>query len=303
MKIFSSDQFVIPLPEGHTFPREKYRLLRLRVEESGLAPPEGLSTPVGASDTELLRVHDPAYLNRVCEGTLSEGEVRALGLPWTPELIERSRRSCGATVASCRWALDQGLAINLAGGTHHAFRDHGAGYCVFNDVAVAIRAMQAEGRVRRALILDCDVHQGDGTAALLRDDPSAFTFSIHGAKNYPLRKQQSNLDVPLEDFVGDRVYLEELKRGLDLAFDRAEADLVIYLAGADPFEGDRLGRLRLSKAGLAQRDRLVLETCRLAGLPVAITMAGGYAREINDTVDIHLQTVREAARLAPGWPP
>lgn len=303
MKIFSSDQFVIPLPDGHTFPRAKYERLRRRVEESGLVGQADLCVPTAVTDTELLRVHDPGYLARVRAGTLAEGEMRALGLPWSPELVERSLRSSGATVHACRWAIEQGVAINLTGGTHHAFRDRGAGYCVFNDAAIASRAMQAEGRIRRVLILDCDVHQGDGTASIFRDDPTVFTFSIHGAKNYPLRKQQSDLDIALEDHVGDAVYLEELERGLRLAFERAFADLVIYLAGADPFEGDRLGRLDLTKSGLAARDRLVLEACRTIGLPLAITMAGGYGRDINDTVDIHFQTVYEAAQLAPGWPP
>ncbi|WP_422928763.1 histone deacetylase [Singulisphaera sp. PoT] len=303
MKVFSSDQFKILLPDGHTFPQEKYERLRIRVERSGLVAPGDLFSPKAVTDTELLRVHDPGYIARVSEGGLSDEEVRAIGLPWSPSLVERARRSCAATVSACRWALDEGLALNLAGGTHHAFRDRGAGYCLFNDAAVAARAMQSEGRARRILIVDCDVHQGDGTASVLAEDPTVFTFSMHGAKNYPLRKQRSDLDIELDDFTEDARYLDELRRGLDEALARSEADLVIYLAGADPYEGDRLGRLRLTKPGLAARDRHVLETCRAARLPVAVTMAGGYARRIDDTVDIHLQTVAEAARLAPGWPP
>ena len=190
------------------------------------------------------------------------------------------------------------VAVNLAGGTHHAFRDHGAGYCVFNDAAVAARAMQAEGRARRIVILDCDVHQGDGTASIFAGDSSVFTFSIHGARNYPLRKQVSDLDVPLDDGTGDDAYLEALERGVEAAIERSEADLAIYLAGADPYEGDRLGRLKLTRKGLSRRDRFVLEACRDAGLPVVVTMAGGYARDIEDTVAIHLETVRIAASMA-----
>jgi acetoin utilization deacetylase AcuC-like enzyme len=298
MKAFSSDQFVLPLPEGHTFPMAKYARLRRRVVESGLIAEGDIYVPHSASDAELLRVHAGDYLRRVCDGTLGPAEVRAIGLPWSPALVERSRRSCGATIDACRAALDDGVAVSLAGGTHHAFRDRGAGYCVFNDSAVAARAMQAEGRARRVLIVDCDVHQGDGTAAIFADDPSVFTFSIHAARNFPLRKQRSDLDVALDDGTGDTAYLAALELGFSLAVDRADADLVIYLAGADPYAGDRLGRLALTQPGLAERDRRVLHGCRAAGLPVAVTMAGGYGRDIDETVAIHLQTVREAVRIA-----
>jgi acetoin utilization deacetylase AcuC-like enzyme len=212
-------------------------------------------------------------------------------------MVERSRRSSGATVEACRAALEEGVAVNLAGGTHHAFRDCGEGYCVFNDSAVAARAMQAEGRARRVAILDCDVHQGNGTAAIFRDDPTVFTFSIHGAKNFPLRKETSDLDIDLPDGCGDAEYLEALERGLRVVLERAHADLAIYLAGADPFEDDKLGRLKLTKQGLAERDCLVFGRCRAAGLPVAVTMAGGYPRRVEDAVDIHFQTVRLAAEM------
>lgn len=298
LKVFSTDQYGLPLPDWHTFPMAKYERLRRRVEEEGMVAAEDLATPHAATDAELLRVHDADYLRRVCEGTLSVAEVREIGLPWSPQLVERSRRSCGATIDACRRALDDGVSVNLAGGTHHAFRDHGAGYCVFNDAAVASRAMQAEGRAARVVIVDCDVHQGDGTASIFADDPTVYTFSIHGARNYPLRKKQSNLDVELDDGIGDLEYLEALKGALPTVLRDAEAGLAIYLAGADPFEGDRLGRLRVSKAALAERDRFVLDACFDAGLPVAIAMAGGYGRVIDDTVEIHLQTVREAVRLA-----
>jgi acetoin utilization deacetylase AcuC-like enzyme len=303
MKVFYTDQFVLPLPPGHRFPMEKYALLRRRVVESGLVPAEDLCVPHAATDEEILRVHDDAYLERVKTGTLSEAEVRRIGLPWSPGMVERSRRSCGATIEACRAALEDGTACNLAGGTHHAFRDCGEGYCVFNDAAVAARAMQAEGRVRRLVVLDTDVHQGNGTAAIFQDDPTVFTFSIHGAKNFPLRKEVSDLDVELPDGTEDAAYLEALEAGVRQALARAGADLAIYLAGADPYLDDRLGRLKLTKEGLAERDRLVFRHCRAAGLPVAVTMAGGYARRTADTVDIHFQTVRIAAQTWCGEPP
>jgi acetoin utilization deacetylase AcuC-like enzyme len=298
LKIFYTDQFVLPLPEGHRFPMRKYALLRERVFAAQLVPPQDLGVPHAATDEELLRVHDADYLQRVKTGTLGRQEIRRIGFPWSPEMVERSRRSVGATIEAGRAALRDGLAVNLAGGTHHAFRDHGEGYCVFNDAAVAARALQAEGRVRRVAIVDCDVHQGNGTAAIFADDPTAFTFSIHGAKNFPFHKETSDLDVVLDDGADDTAYLEALRQAVPLVLKEASPELVIYLAGADPFIGDTLGRMALTKAGLAQRDRYVLETCRAANLPVAITMAGGYARQVEDAVDIHFQTVQIAAGLA-----
>ncbi len=298
MKAFTCDSFKIPLPEWHRFPMIKYARLRQRLEESDILEPGDLRIPRAATDDELLRVHDPAYLAKVVSGTLSQAEVREIGFPWSPGLVERSRRSTGATIEACHFALEDGVAVNLAGGTHHAYRDHGAGYCVFNDAAVAARALQSAGKVERVVILDADVHQGDGTAAIFADDPTVFTFSIHGAQNYPLRKQTSDLDVELEDYIRDDVYLEALERGARQAIESARADLAIYLAGADPYVGDRLGRLRVSKDGLLTRDRLVFELCRKAGLPVAVTMAGGYAEEVEETVDIHFRTVVEASRHA-----
>ncbi len=297
MKAFYTDLFVLPLPEGHRFPMAKYSLLRQRVAESGLISPHDLLVPHAATDEEILRAHSEDYLWRVVEGRLTEAEVKRIGFPWSPGMVERSRRSSGATIEACRAALEEGVAVNLAGGTHHAFRDCGEGYCVFNDSAVAARAMQAEGRARRVVILDCDVHQGNGTAAIFRDDPTIFTFSIHGAKNFPLRKEVSDLDVALPDGCGDAEYLEALEHGVSVALGRARADLAIYLAGADPYEDDRFGRLKLTKRGLAERDRLVLGRCRAAGLPVAVTMAGGYPRRVEDAVDIHFQTVRLAAEM------
>jgi acetoin utilization deacetylase AcuC-like enzyme len=223
--------------------------------------------------------------------------MRKIGFPWTERMVERSRRASGGTVDACRAAIEEGLAANLAGGTHHAFRDRGEGFCVLNDSAIAARTLKSEGLVDKVVVLDADVHQGNGTAAILSGDTHIFTFSIHGAKNFPFRKEESDLDVGLPDGADDREYMAALERGIEEALARSEADLAIFLAGADPYEDDRLGRLSVSKEGLAERDRLVLESCRERGLPVAVTMAGGYARNVEDTVDIHFRTVSWAAEL------
>jgi len=298
MKLFYSDTFVLPLPEGHRFPIAKYSMLRERASAEGLGE---LIVPAAADDRDILRAHTADYLHRIHIGAMSDREMRQIGFPWSPQLVERSRRSVGATIAACRTALSgDGIAASLAGGTHHAFADHGEGYCVFNDSVIAARVMQAEGRVRRVVIIDCDVHQGNGIAAILAGDETIFSFSIHGAKNYPFRKERSNLDIALEDGTGDAVYLAALEQGLYQAIEQSCADLAIYLAGADPYEDDRLGRLKVTKMGLLERDRMVLEACRSAGIPVAITMAGGYARNIADTVDIHARTLRLAKAIG-GW--
>jgi acetoin utilization deacetylase AcuC-like enzyme len=298
MKAYYTDHFVLPLPPDHRFPMTKYSRLRERILAEGVLRGEWLIEPEPATDSDLLRAHTHEYVERVQAGLLTDKEMRRIGFPWTPQMVERSRRSSGATTAACRAALAEGMAVNLAGGTHHAFSDHGEGYCVFNDGPVAARAMQAEGRVKRVVILDCDVHQGNGTASILADDPSIFTFSIHGAKNYPYTKERSDLDIELEDGTTDEPYLETLEKALKQIFPLARADLAIYLAGADPYERDRLGRLKLTKAGLLARDQLVLGMCRAQGIPVAVTMAGGYAREVEDIVDIHLQTVRAALEFS-----
>lgn len=297
MYIFYTDIFALPLPEGHRFPMEKYALLRQRVVAHALVPPEHLRVPRAATDTEILRAHAPDYLQRVQHGKLTDTEIRRIGFPWSPDLVERSRRSSGATLAACRAALQDGVAVNLAGGTHHAFWDRGEGYSLFNDSVIAARALQAEGHVQRVVIIDADVHQGNGTAAILADDPSIYTFSIHGANNYPFHKEQSDLDIALTDGTGDATYLDALDAGVQQALECAKPDLAIYLAGADPYINDRLGRLAVSKKGLAQRDQLVLEYCHTATVPIAITMAGGYARHVADTVDLHVQTVRLAAAM------
>jgi len=304
MKVYTCDRFTFPLPEGHRFPARKYPLLRQAVEAAGLVSPEDLQVPEPATDEQILRAHDQDYLRRVVNGLLTPQEIRRIGLPWSPELVTRARYSVGGTIAACRAALLDGIAVNLAGGTHHASANQGQGYCLFNDSIIAARTMQAEAQpmrlCRRVLILDCDVHQGNGTAALARNDPSIFTFSIHNENNFPLHKEPSDLDVGLEDGTGDQAYLQALEDGVRQALALADAGLVLYLAGADPYEGDLLGRFAMTKEGLAQRDRFVLEQCRAAGLPVAVVLAGGYGRYVEDTVAIHLQTVRIACEIARG---
>ena len=309
MLAFASDHFVLPLPEGHRFPMQKYRLLRERVaaELPGVVLREA---PV-ASDGELALAHTPGYIDAVSRGLLSAAQQREIGFPWTPRMVERSRRSVGATIAAARAALDQGVSANLAGGTHHASADKGGGFCVFNDTAVAARLMQAEWHRRhrtllRVAVIDLDVHQGNGTAAIFRDDPTVFTFSMHGEKNFPFRKECSDLDVDLPDGCSDAAYLAALDAGLAQCWalhGDTPPGLIFYLAGADPHEGDRLGRLKISAAGLAERDRRVLAAARTRGIPVAIAMAGGYGRSVDDTVAVHLTTLKEALSSWRLWNP
>ena len=257
-----------------------------------------LRIPHAATDEELQHAHVEPYIQRVQNGNLSSVEIRKLGFPWSTKLVQRSRRSSGATIEACRMALKEGISINLAGGTHHAFADRGEGYCVFNDSAIAARLMLAEKRVKRVTIVDCDVHQGNGTAAILTKDSRIFTFSIHAQNNYPLRKEQSDLDIGLADGTDDTHYLRTLRNGLDQAHRVFIPDLVIYLAGADPYRDDAYGRLALTKNGLAERDRMVCRYFWERGIPIAITMAGGYAKQVSDIVEIHLRTVQEALLIA-----
>ncbi len=298
MKIFYTDHFTFPLRGREHFPIEKYALLRQHVSAAGIIKPEGWCVPAPAKDEEILRVHEKSYFDRVVSGKLTRKEVLRIGLPWSRALVVRCRRSCGATIEACRNALTDGISLSLAGGSHHAFPDRGEGYCLFNDCAVAARALQFEGPVKRVLIIDCDVHQGNGTAAVFRDDPTVFTFSIHGERNFPFHKEESDLDIPLKDNTGDKAYLAALDAGLKRSLKKARADFAIYIAGADPYVDDRYGRLSLSQAGLAERDRMVFQHLGESGLPVAVTMGGGYARKILETVRIQLQTVRLAASHA-----
>jgi acetoin utilization deacetylase AcuC-like enzyme len=293
-RVFSADEFVLPLPPGHRFPMEKYGMLRAGVAAAELVPSDQLRVPDAASEAELCRVHAPEYVTAVMRGTLSRAAVRRIGFPWSPQLVERSRRSVGGTIAAARAALEAGTGVSLAGGTHHAFADLGEGYCVFNDAAVAVRVLQAERRIRRALIVDTDVHQGNGTAAMFRDDATVFTLDVYGRDNFPFQKEAPDLAVELPDGTGDAAYLAALDPALRRALAAGPPDLAVYVSGADPFVGDRLGRLALTQAGLAARDRLVLDTLRAEGVPVAVVMGGGYAEHIADTVAIHLATVRAA---------
>ena len=288
---WSSSKYTFPLPNGHRFPIAKYTMLRERVEAQGIETHD----PPAATDQALRRVHTAEYLTRFTSGALTPAEERRLGFPWSPALVERSRRAVGGTIAAARSALTHGVSMNLAGGTHHAFADHGEGFCVFNDIAVAIRVLQHEGLITRGAVVDLDVHQGNGTHAIFADDDSVFTFSMHGGKNYPFRKVAGTLDVELDDGTGDDAYLGALAEHLPDVLTRASPDIVFFIAGADPHEGDSLGRLALTFAGLARRDAFVLEQCREVGIPVAITIGGGYGRRIEDTVSIHAETARIAA--------
>jgi acetoin utilization deacetylase AcuC-like enzyme len=300
MKAYYSDHFVLPLPEGHRFPMAKYRLLRDRVRDE-LAGVELCEAPA-ATDGELALVHTPRYVDAVTGGWLDAAQLREIGFPWSPAMVERARRSVGATMAAARSALDDGVAGNLAGGTHHAYADKGSGYCVFNDIAVAARLMQAEWHRRargllRVAVIDLDVHQGNGTATIFRDDETVFTLSLHGARNFPFRKEGSDLDVELPDGCSDDAYLDALDGALAELWRRTTAAppaLVFYLAGADPHEGDRLGRLRISETALRERDRRVFAAARERGMAVALAMGGGYGHEVATTVRVHLNTWREA---------
>jgi acetoin utilization deacetylase AcuC-like enzyme len=314
MKAFYSDTFVLPLPDHHRFPMAKYHLLRERLVAEGILTAADLEIPESISWDDLRLVHDAGYVDAVAAGTLSADAQRRIGFPWSPMMVERSRRSVGATLAAARHvvnrsagllgprsdggreraALHESVSANLAGGTHHAFRDRGEGYCVFNDVAVAAAVLLRDCAIGRAAVVDCDVHQGNGTAAIFRAEPSVFTFSMHGANNFPFRKETSDLDVTFDDGAGDDEYLAALARHLPEVLDGHRPDIVFYLAGADPYEGDRLGRLKLTIDGLRTRDRLVFDACRERGLPVAITMSGGYCPDVDAIVTIHTNTIREA---------
>ena len=308
MQAYTSDTFVLPLPAGHPFPMDKYRLLREAVQRE--LPDVSLSQAPLATPGELALAHTPAYIDDVLHGTLSAEVQREIGFPWSERMAERARRSVGASISAARTALREGVSLNLAGGTHHASADRGSGYCVFNDVAVAARLMQAEWhRLHRQslqiVVIDLDVHQGNGTAAIFQDDSSVFTLSLHAEKNFPFRKVPGDLDVALPDGCSDLAYLEALDTALSKVWERTPAAggpvLAFYLAGADPHEHDRLGRLKLSEAGLAERDRRVLEVLAQRRVPVALAMAGGYGRRIEDTVRIQLNTVRLAAQSWLGW--
>ena len=295
MELWTHDRARFPLPPRHRFPLAKYSLLRRRVVELGLATPQEIHETEPVAWALLERVHDGELLRRIRVGELSVREQRGLGLPWSPELVERGLRSVAGTVAAAHHALTHGVAMNLGGGTHHAGRDFARGYCLFNDVVCTLAELRAGGLAQRALVVDCDVHQGDGTADLLGGDAHAFTLSLHGARNYPFQRIPSDLDVDLETGTGDADYLEALDRALDEALERSQPEIAFYLAGADPWEGDRLGRLALTKRGLRARDELVLDRLRAAGAAVCVVLAGGYAEDVRDTVDINAATAAVVA--------
>jgi acetoin utilization deacetylase AcuC-like enzyme len=292
LKSFYADHYVLPLPAGHRFPMEKYGKLRDLVSQ--LDGIELRDAPT-VTDTQILYAHDPGYLIKVLQGTLSAKEQQEIGFPWSSQMVERSRRSAGATLAAAKLALTEGISANLAGGTHHAYRNKGSGFCVFNDSAIAARAIQKEVNPElKVAIVDLDVHQGNGTASILENDPSIFTLSIHGENNFPFSKEVSDLDIGLPDETNDKPYLEALHRGIEILDTKFRPDLIIYLAGADPHEGDRLGKLSVSKDGMRQRDECVFQYGLDRQIPIAFSMAGGYGKEIQSTVDIHFQTIQTA---------
>jgi acetoin utilization deacetylase AcuC-like enzyme len=304
MQVFFADQFALPLPAGHRFPMGKYRLLRDRLAAE--LPEIRLMQAPASSDGELALVHAPGYIQGIADGSVDPRILREIGFPWSAAMAERARRSVGATIAACRAAFLEGVAANIAGGTHHAYPERGGGFCVFNDAAVAVRLMQAEQARRsrtplRVAIVDLDVHQGNGTARIFQGDPTVFTLSLHGQKNFPFRKEASDLDVDLPDGTGDDAYLQALERALDELAHRFDPALVIYLAGADPHEGDRLGRLKLTWDGLEARDRRVFDWAWQRGVPLAFAMAGGYGHRLEDTVQVQVNTFAVALAYARRW--
>ena len=299
MRVFYTPRYYADIGEGHVFPIKKFELVRDRLLSEGTLKPSEITEPREASVADVLLVHTEDYVTRLRAGALSEREIRRLGLPWSKALVRRSFLATAGTLGAARAALEAGAASNLAGGTHHAFPERGEGFCVLNDVAIAIRALRRDRLIRRASVVDLDVHQGNGTAHIFEGDAEVFTFSMHGAKNYPLFKQRSSLDVELADKTGDDEYLDALARNLPRVFEH-KPDVVFYLGGADPYAGDKLGRLSLSIGGLRERDETVLRECRARGVPIATVMSGGYAAEIRDTVEIHCNTIRAVKAVFDG---
>lgn len=308
IEAFYTDEFVLPLPQGHRFPMEKYRILRDKVHASDCCI--GLSVPGAATSGQLALAHCPYYIERIETGNVSRDEQRDIGFPWSERMVERSRRSVGATVSAVRSALQHGASVNLAGGTHHAKRNKGGGFCVFNDLAVAARVYQTDAIARlntnktrsntrslgnKVLVIDLDVHQGDGTAEILRSDHSVFTFSMHGEKNYPFQKEKSDLDIELPDGTGDDEYLTQLERALNQINKRFTPNMVLYVAGLDVHQSDRLGKLALSDEGIRLRDQVVLEWVQHRNLPVAAVMAGGYFPDLEHLTDLQLGVIKRLA--------
>ena len=291
MKVFYTPRYYADIGQGHVFPIRKFELVRDKLLAEGTLEPAELVEPAPAAIEDVLLVHTEDYVSRLCNGTLTQKEIRRLGLPWSESLVQRSFYATGGTIAAAHVALAEGYASNLAGGTHHSFADRGEGFCVLNDVAVAIHSMRARSLIKRAAIVDCDVHQGNGTATIFAGDDDTFTFSIHGAKNYPLFKVQSSLDIELPDGTTDAEYLDVLAQHLPAVFTN-DPEIVFYLAGADPYSGDKLGRLAVSIDGLRERDAYVLRECYRNEVPLVTVMSGGYGKDINDTIEIHCNTIR-----------
>ncbi len=295
-----SDSYYIEIGD-HVFPTSKYRILRKRLDSDDFVKDKFvLCSPKAAKDEEVLTVHTEEYINKLKTGTLSPEEIFKMELPYSPEIAEVAFITCGGTITAARKALEKKAAVHLGGGFHHAFPDHGEGFCVLNDVAVSIRALQKEGAVKKALIVDCDLHQGNGTAFIFKDDPDVFTFSIHQQNNYPQIKPESSMDIGLRDWTGDKVYMQYLHDNIPRIISTFKPEIILYLAGADPYEEDQLGNLRLTKKGLKERDNFVCTQALNFDVPIAITLAGGYAPNREDTVDIHFGTVEECVRVFTG---
>jgi acetoin utilization deacetylase AcuC-like enzyme len=291
MKLVYSNQYDLNLG-SHVFPSIKYRLIKEKLLRDGIAQPKDFVEPAAAADEDVALVHHREYIRKLQTGKLSYLEILRLEIPYSPELIRAVWLSAGGSILAGRLALEDSVAVNVGGGFHHAHPDHGEGFCVLNDVAIAIRRLQKDKAIERVMTVDCDVHQGNGTAAIFGGDHSVFTFSIHQENNYPYPKPPSTLDINLRDGVEDAEYLHELGKGLDQSLAEFKPDLIFYVAGADPYRDDQLGGLRVSLEGLEQRDRLVFEKAKAQKLPVAVTLAGGYARHIEDTIQIHTNTIR-----------
>ncbi len=296
MRVFYSPYYYADIGEDHVFPIRKFQLVRDQLLTEGTVKPQDLVEPQPAKIADVELVHTNDYTTRLRAGTLTAREVRRLGLPWSKSLVRRSFLATAGTINAAKWALENRVGSNLAGGTHHAFPDRGEGFCVLNDVAVAIRVLQLSGLAKRFLVVDCDVHQGNGTAFIFKNSPEVFTFSMHGAKNYPLFKEQSTLDVELPDKTNDVDYLQILSENLPVIFAH-KPDLVFYLGGADPYQNDKLGRLSLTIQGLKRRDEIVLEFARAHAIPAVTVLSGGYAQEITDTVEIHCNTIRKVKEI------
>lgn len=298
MKVCYSDRYQVPLPPAHPFPMTKYRLVRDQLLREGTLTHWNLVEPGLIADADVLLVHQQDYWLRCKTGQLTAGEIRRIGFPWSESLVRRAQAAAQGTLIAAQQALRDGLASNLAGGTHHAFPDHGEGYCVLNDMAIAVRTLQRDGLVRRVAIIDCDVHQGNGTAAVFHQDPDVFTFSMHGEKNFPLRKEISHLDIALPDGTGDEEYLQILADHLPAILNQWQPEIIFYQAGVDPHERDRLGRMKLTHDGLRRRDDFVIAECRQRNIPIITTMGGGYGRDLSDTIEGHCNTIRAAIDAA-----